>query len=167
VAAGTPIAIVRTARENATGGCQPGEIQRARSHHKRTVAAEAQLPGPGRSRPTPKKVAMRLAQSGVRAWAVSLAPSGFFIRILGYALGGFRQRRRDYIGATGPFAKVNKTAALAAEGKVGISVLNRFLADRTTETAEALGHESLHDLRHYVVVVGFGDLAAAELAGLG
>src|SRR5207302_6547638 len=41
-------------------------IQRVISHHKTTVAAEAQVPGPGRSRPMPKNVATSSAQRVVR-----------------------------------------------------------------------------------------------------
>ncbi len=55
----------------AAQGCQYAPIQRVISHHNTTVAAEAQVPGPGRSRPMPKKVATNSAQRGAIAAASS------------------------------------------------------------------------------------------------
>jgi hypothetical protein len=47
----------------------------------------------------------------------------------------------DYVVSAGPFAEVDDTAALAAERKVRIGVLYRFLADRAAEFDSALaGH---------------------------
>jgi len=66
VAAGIPTAIASRASRIAAQGCQYAPIQRVISHHKTTVAAEAQVPGPGRSRPMPKNVATSSAQRVVR-----------------------------------------------------------------------------------------------------
>ena len=64
VAAGMPAAIAAAASRTGAIGCQPTGIPRLTAHHSRTVAADAQLPGPGRSRPVPKNVAMSVAQAG-------------------------------------------------------------------------------------------------------
>ena len=50
----------------AAKGCQPGAIPRATSHHKPTVVADPQVPGPGRISPTPNHVATNMAQRGAR-----------------------------------------------------------------------------------------------------
>src|SRR5205807_2976178 len=66
VAAGIPTSIASRASRIAAQGCQYAPIQRVISHHKTTVAAEAQVPGPGCSRPMPKNVATSSAQRVVR-----------------------------------------------------------------------------------------------------
>jgi len=64
VAAGIPIAVANAASPSATGahrfGCRP----RDKAAHSSTLVADAQVPGPGLKRPTPKKVATAVAQSG-------------------------------------------------------------------------------------------------------
>src|SRR6266705_5591200 len=64
VAAGIPMSTDMRARTLAAAGCEVAEIECATIAQSRTVAAEPQLPGPGRRRPTPKKVAITVAQSG-------------------------------------------------------------------------------------------------------
>src|SRR5207248_3989179 len=71
VAAGIPMTTASRASRIAAQGCQYAPIQRVISHHNTTVAAEAQVPGPGRSRPMPKKVATNSAQRGAIAAASS------------------------------------------------------------------------------------------------
>jgi len=66
VAAGIPIRTVSAASKTAAHSSEVGVIQRVRSHHNNTVSADAQLPGPGRKCPVPKKVATSVAQSGAR-----------------------------------------------------------------------------------------------------
>jgi hypothetical protein len=53
----------------ATGIRNPGASTYASAAHNTTVAADPQVPGPGRMRPMPKKVATRVAQGGVRSSA--------------------------------------------------------------------------------------------------
>jgi hypothetical protein len=64
VAAGIPARTARAASDTAAQGRHCGAIERARTHHNRTINAELQVPGPGRKRPTPKKVATSAAQRG-------------------------------------------------------------------------------------------------------
>src|SRR5438874_6633611 len=71
VAAGIPTAIASRASRIAAQGCQYAPIQRVISHHNTTVAAEAQVPGPGCSRPMPKKVATNSDHRGDIAAASS------------------------------------------------------------------------------------------------
>src|SRR5438067_3561733 len=71
VAAGIPMTTASRASRIAAQGCQYAPIQRVISHHNTTVAAEAQVPGPGRSRPMPKNVATRSAQRGAAAAPLS------------------------------------------------------------------------------------------------
>src|ERR1700734_2070686 len=47
VAAGIPIAIARIVSKSATPGCTEDEIYRVSTHHKRIVAADPHVPGPG------------------------------------------------------------------------------------------------------------------------
>ena len=59
-----PMRTAAVAKKTAAAVCQLGLIQRLSSHQSKTVAAEPQLPGPGRSSPVPKKVATSFDQSG-------------------------------------------------------------------------------------------------------
>ncbi len=127
----------------AVQGCHAGAIQRARSHHRRTVAAEPQVPGPGRKRPMPKNVATSVAQ---RSAGRDAGGTPALRRALGVAARhrlGWRQRRRlavrhpvltifiafdlavlhrrrDHIRAAGPFPQINQAAAIAAERELGV-----------------------------------------------
>ena len=64
VAAGMPISVTSAARAMATGVRSEGGNSWATAAQITTVAADAQVPGPGCRRPIPKKVATRVAQSG-------------------------------------------------------------------------------------------------------
>lgn len=74
VAAGIPIAVTKAARPSATGarrfGCRP----RDNAAHRSTLVADAHVPGPGPKRPTPKKVAIAVAQSGAAEWDEAARP---------------------------------------------------------------------------------------------
>src|ERR1700683_919147 len=63
--------------------------------------------------------------------------SRFFVQILGSApsdrLLRIRYRRWNHVSAARPFTQIDGAAAVTAEGKVGIAVLHRFLADRAAE----------------------------------
>jgi len=54
---------------HAVAGCHGELTQRVSSHHRRTVAAEAHVPGPGRTPPIPKNVATSVDQRGAEARA--------------------------------------------------------------------------------------------------
>ncbi len=83
--------------------------------------------------------------------------------------------RRDYIGTASPFAQINSAAAVAAEGKVGVTAFDNFLADRAAKLEGALAwHEQrlpvnrvLQNSSHQIIIVRLGDLATVKLAGLG
>jgi hypothetical protein len=64
VAAGTPMPAAKAASAKAVAARELGGKLCETAAHARTAAADPQVPGPGFSRPTPKKVAMTLAQSG-------------------------------------------------------------------------------------------------------
>src|SRR6202521_2420019 len=129
VAAGIPAKTAARASRPAAQGCQPGPIQRPRSHQRTTVVPEHQVPGPGRRCPIPKKVATSVAQSGAPG-----PPSGVLIRFSREtfdSVAGFLHRRRDHTPAAGPFAQIDQTTAVAAEGELRILASHRLLADRT------------------------------------
>lgn len=66
VAAGIPMRAASIARPMANGVRSGGAIRWATAAQSTTVAADPQVPGPGRRRPMPKKVATTVAQSGAR-----------------------------------------------------------------------------------------------------
>jgi len=66
VAAGIPTSVTTAAKAMATGVRQDAASAWASAAHNNTVAADAQLPGPGRSPPIPKNVAISVAHGGVR-----------------------------------------------------------------------------------------------------
>src|SRR5580693_8371013 len=84
VAAGMPTSATRTARAMATGVRSEGVRPYAMAAQITTVAAEAQVPGPGCRRPIPKKVATVVAQSGARGVASGFTPRPR--RLRGYGL---------------------------------------------------------------------------------
>ena len=59
------ISVITTTSAIATGVRDEGASARATAAHSKTVAADPQLPGPGRSLPIPKNVATSVAHSGV------------------------------------------------------------------------------------------------------
>jgi hypothetical protein len=125
--------------------------------HSKTVAAEAQVPGPGRMRPKPKKVATREAQRGVELRLTVLPTNGrpagsavsftalsslLFVHIFGRTDAelflGIRNRRRNYVLAACPLAEINGAAVIAAEREVGVAAFHSFLADRAAEFQSSL-----------------------------
>jgi len=108
---------------------------------------------------------------------------------------GVGYRRRDHIGAAGPLAQIDNAAAVAAEREVRVAAFHGLLADGTAEFEGTLTRHTvrivagrlaletirsemvaqrrfaaknggLQNLRHQVVIVRLGDLAAKELARL-
>jgi hypothetical protein len=65
VAAGMPTPAAKAATANAVPVRKLAGRERDRAAQSKTVAADPQVPGPGFSCPTPKKVAITFAQSGV------------------------------------------------------------------------------------------------------
>ena len=110
--------------------------------------AEAQVPGPGRKRPMPKKVEIAVAQSGAEdLGAIKIAGglparSSFFIGAVQigrqFVFGRILQRGRDHICTAGPFSEIDQAAALAAEWKIGAPALNRLFANGATQIESAL-----------------------------
>ena len=114
----------------ATQGCQPGTIERARSHHSRTVVAEPQVPGSGTQVSDAEK---RRDQTWPRAAAWDVRPRRSIVSSYRRSLASSRSsdsgssliprvlhRRRDHIRAAGPFAQIDQAAAVAAEREFGI-----------------------------------------------
>ena len=65
VAAGMPNSVTSTAKANAIGVRTLGASAGATAAQSNTVAVDAHVPGPGRNRPTPKKVPTSIAHGGV------------------------------------------------------------------------------------------------------
>lgn len=68
VAAGIPTAMTTTAKASAATVRRFGGSQWHTAPQSTTVAADPHVPGPGFSRPIPKKVAIAVAQSGAALW---------------------------------------------------------------------------------------------------
>ena len=121
VAAGMPSKTAARARASAAPPRLPGAIEAATPYQSATVTADAQVPGPGPSRPTPKKVAIRLAQTGGGATEEeSVARSGLVSVIARLRAGRFVRarvldRRRDYVSPRSPPPQIEQSAAFAAE----------------------------------------------------
>ena len=81
VAAGIPIATTTTISSTMTGSRADGGRCDASSHHSSAVASDPHVPGPGRRRPTPKKVATSVAHGG--AGRIRRRFSRAFCRALG------------------------------------------------------------------------------------
>src|ERR1700740_1701490 len=67
-----PISVINTANAMRTGIRREGSSQYAKTAHNNVVMADAQVPGPGRSRPMPKNVATSMAQREVAAGEVGV-----------------------------------------------------------------------------------------------
>src|SRR5919109_223684 len=89
VAAGIPSAVASTARLITVPVCHEELIQWLTSHQSKTVAADPQLPGPGRMRPTPKKVATNHAQVPARSEAPCSGVDGSGLAGISYRSPGF------------------------------------------------------------------------------
>src|SRR5690242_8070820 len=104
-----PTTIASRARSASASHCQARAIQRERPYQMRTAAADPQVPGPGRSLPRPKNVAITLAHNGAgtRAGAVCVVFTSVFVGIIRraiYAVGNVLHWRSDHILSAGPFA---------------------------------------------------------------
>jgi hypothetical protein len=96
------------------------------NHQSRTVATEAQVPGPGRSIPIPKNVPMIHAQLVCpnAAEAVLVALLFITIRLGKRAFVYFFEHlwikygRADAVCTAGPFAEIDHAATIAAEREV-------------------------------------------------
>ena len=115
---------------NADGGGehdqQPGSREFARVRRKSATPAATTAvprpaiptcPGPGRSRPAPKKVATSVAHAGlIDSWRpISVGLFDRLIGIGGVVDLGIVQRSGNDIGAARPLAEVDEAAAVAAE----------------------------------------------------
>src|SRR5271154_4958824 len=154
--------MARDASPIVAASCQFRPIQPLSSHQSKTVAAEPQLPGPGRRRPVPKKVATSLAQSGARGrddggekvlesgcvfWSDSVV-IGIVPHRVWNAFGCVLHWRGDHVSAALPFSQINSAAAVAAEREFRIFAFHRFLANWPPQVERALAsHKSLYDLR--------------------
>lgn len=168
VAAGIPNTIARQANITAIGTCSPTPAACEMSHHNSTVAADAQLPGPGRIRPQPKNVAMsqeslpvRPCPAGAEGSALVLSvgiisvSAGVVLIILAEALilgacprigleshfFGIGNRTGNHIPVAGPLAQIYQTTTLAAEGELGIGAQHQLLTGGATQAEDSFpGH---------------------------
>src|SRR5215469_5004905 len=133
VAEGMPTAVMMMIRTMITGIRANTGSCVASPHQSSTVASEPHVPGAGRKRPTPKKVATVPAFEDASVGLFAMA-----FRIAGIV--GLRvvQRRGDDVSAACPLAEVNGAATLAAEGELRIAGEDEFFAGGTPETASAL-----------------------------
>src|SRR5271165_93761 len=136
VAAGMPMAVTPTMSAMITGRCSEAGRWDARAHHNRTAASDPQVPGPGRKRPAPKKVAMSVAQRGA-GLADTAGSVGLFAMLIGIARLNFLrivQRGGDHVRTACPLAEINEAAAVAAKRKLGAFGEHDLLAGRTSQT---------------------------------
>ncbi len=130
VAAGIPRATAVTSKSRIAGIRAPAGRCDASSHHSSAVASEAHVPGPGRSRPAPKNVAIRVAQRGAAGPVVSSALArllGSFVGIVGIAGLRIVQRTGDDMAAAGPLAQVNQRQRSLQKGNSGSLASTIFL----------------------------------------
>jgi hypothetical protein len=81
-------------------------------------------------------------------------------------IAGIGNGRRDDVCSTCPLSQVDSATTLAAKGKIWISFGYTLLAGRTAQFLQTTSsrHGLLQDSGNQVVIVGFGDLTAIELA---
>src|SRR5271166_3035661 len=134
VAAGIPMAVVTTIRKRIMGMRAEGGSCAASSHQSSAAASDPHVPGPGRRRPAPKKVATQVAHFG--ADDAGMATSvGLLEGLIGVGgIVGFRivQWGGDDVSTTRPLAQVDHTAAVGAEREVGVLSEHDLSAGRTT-----------------------------------
>ena len=132
----------------------------------RMAETEPQVPGPGLPRPAPKKVATvhaqkvfcpdRNEQEGAAGQppraaaacalaicsAAALELSITFVAFEVFQQVGIEYRGADLVDAHGPFAEVDATAAITAEGEILVGGLHQLLAGGTVERFDFwwLGH---------------------------
>jgi len=147
-----PIATATAVNPARTPGCQFAGIHLANVHQMSTAAADPHVPGPGRSRPAPKKVATRVAQSGAGGSArrSHISVGSLFIasvaNILDFRVVGVLHWRGDDILSASPFAQINQPAAVTTEREVLAGLRHGLLADRTLQLDLGLArHSSIVD----------------------
>ena len=173
VAAGIPTQQSLRSQQEPPRAARTGASQRASSHHRRTVAAEPQVPGPGCKRPTPKNVAISVAQEGARGGTVAgqLALGRWRRRRYAVGVARFQSGRLLILMASSglphrpcpaPATKLRTRrwpicpdrsggSARCKRETPGPSALHRLLADRATQLESALAshwtsHCASHDL---------------------
>jgi hypothetical protein len=134
VAAGMPIATTTAVSTTITGIRAAEGRCEANSHHNNTVASDPHVPGPGRNRPAPKKVATRVAHRGAGGPISpgSLRLFASLARVVGIVGLRIVQRGGDDICAARPLTQVNRAAVFTAERILGIAGQHDLSASRTT-----------------------------------
>lgn len=125
VAAGIPSAMTIAAKIASVAVCASRGTQRLTPNHIKVAASDPQVPGPGRKRPIPKKVAVSSAHRGADVAGVLAGGCAVSVFIslawkvlqLGF-VGDVLHRRGDHVFSAGPLAKINQAAALTAEREV-------------------------------------------------
>ena len=128
------MAVAKTTNSRITGMRAVAGSCAASSHQSIAAASDPQVPGPGWSRPAPKKVATWVAHFGA-VDAVTAILVGLFEGLIGVGgIVGFRivQPGGNNVSAARPLAQVDRTAAVAAERKVGVLAEYDLPAGRTT-----------------------------------
>ena len=103
-----------------------------------TVASEAQVPGPGFSRPMPRKVATRFVQRGASEGKSTSGVVELVIRVvifhwdIGCEIGDIFGRW-NYIRSARPFAQIDSSATVATKREVRRVALYRLLAHRAKQ----------------------------------
>ena len=152
-----PIATATAANPARTPGCHGTGIHLANVNQMSTAAADPQVPGPGRNRPAPKKVAITVAQSGAAA-SVSegisvisfFGISVFISRVTGtldFAVVGVLHWRRNDVLSAGPLAQINQSASFAAEREILAGLCHGLFADRAFQLDRGFA-------RHRLIVDG-------------
>jgi len=120
------------------------------------VAAEAQVPGPGRIRPIPKNVATSVAHSGAggdRAGGTLALPSRvslalfFGVIFIFFRVADVEQGRRDYISAAGPLTEVDQATALTAERELRVLARYQLFAGWAVQSNRAFANHKARLLR--------------------
>jgi len=147
VAAGIPMSVTAAAAMAVAQVRLAMGIWELASAQRMTVARDPHVPGPGLMRPMPKKVAMRVAQSGARDFAAVLGEEPVTFLSISVLVGDVLAHgslavgdwRGDHVSTAGPLAQVDLTAMVTAEREVGIGGLDGLFADRTAESYRAFG----------------------------
>ena len=121
-AAGMPTAIAIPMRAARTGVWNGGGRARPAANQISAEASDPQVPGPGRSRPIPKKVAAKLAHTGALAAPVLLRLVTASVFVMGgrelrkfTLVGNVRDRGGHHVLPAGPLSEINQPATLTAE----------------------------------------------------
>src|SRR5579872_5266406 len=172
VAAGMPMAVTSKARPITAGSRNKDGRVEAKAAQRITVTADPQVPGPGRNRPMPKKVAISMAPAlEFRFLQPSSSSPG--------ALSGIRSSSSETAEgiAYAPLAQFPRSIVRQRSlqnGKSGSSRLTSFLQigqRRSSLCFSAMGYLErynyllfLQKFRYQIVIVSFCDLAAIKTA---